>query len=82
MAIEVIVIGALAMLAAFALATHAPRIAFGLHFGRKVVWGIVAIITAMILIATNVTSAMVIGAIILFFVALAILIEDPEEEVW
>lgn len=82
MAIEILIVGALAALAAFAVATYTPRLAFGIIWGRRILFGVIVLIGALVLISTGQLRLMVAGGVALFIIALILFYEQPQEEVW
>ncbi len=81
MAIEIFIVAALAAVVAYALVARAPRAAFGIVWGRRILAGTFAVLGAIFLISTSMTELMVIGGAILFFVFLTILVDRPHDEV-
>lgn len=82
MAVEILIIGALAALAAFAVATYTPRLAFGIIWTRRIAIGLLALVGAIILISTNEFELMIVGGLVIFIIALVLFVEQPQEAVW
>lgn len=81
MAIEIFIVAAVAAVAAYALVSQAPRAAFGIVWGRRLLAGTIAVLGAIFLISTSMAELMVIGGAILFFVFLTVLVDRPQDEV-
>jgi len=81
MAIEIFIVAALAAVAAYALVAQAPRAAFSIVWGRRLLAGTFGVLGAIFLISTSMTELMLLGGLILFFVFLTILVDRPDEEV-
>jgi len=80
-AIEIFIVAGVAALAAYALVAKAPRAAFGMVWGRRLLAGLVGVLGAIFLISTSMTELMLVGGFILFFVFLTLLVDRPDEEV-
>ncbi len=81
MAIEIFIVAGVAALAAYALVAKAPRAAFGMVWGRRLLAGLVGVLGAIFLISTSMAELMLVGGFILFFVFLTLLVDRPDEEV-
>lgn len=82
MALEVIAISSLAVGLAYILLQGAPGVARGLVYGRQILFGVVGVISALILISTGMTDALIVGFLVLFIIALTMLVDRPDKEVW
>lgn len=80
--IEIFIVAGIAAVLAFFLVSKAPRAAFGIVWGRRLLAGTFAVLGAIFLISTNMTTLMIVGGIILFFVFLTVLVDEPHEQVW
>jgi hypothetical protein len=84
MAIEIFIVGGLAVAAAILFATHFPTLTSGIVYGRMILAGFATLAIGAILISTNVASLMVIGALLIFLLALnyATLSSGDPSDVW
>lgn len=80
MAIELLVVAAITLAAAYLLASNNGDLADKLLFARQVIFGALALAIAIILIGTGAAGLVVLGAIVLFFAWLYLLREKPYED--